>query len=58
MEAWLLYGLIAAIFIGSRDVFTKHFSTKYTTTEHLIYYYVLCGICIAIYTLYKKILCP
>ena len=54
MEAWLLYGLIAAVFIGSRDVFTKHFSSKYTTTEHLLYYYVLCGVFIAMYVLYKR----
>ena len=54
MEAWLLYGLIAAVFIGSRDIFTKHFSTKYTTTEHLLYYYVLCGVFIALYVLYKR----
>ena len=54
MEAWLLYGLIAAVLIGSRDVFTKHFVSKYTTTEHLLYYYILCGVFIGFYALYKR----
>ena len=54
MEAWLIYGLIAAVFIGSLDIFTKHFTSKYTTTEHLLYYYVLCGVFITLYVLYKR----
>lgn len=54
MERWILYGLIAAIFIASRDIFTKHFSSKYSTCEHLLYYYVLCGAFMLAYCLYKK----
>ena len=53
MESWMLYGVIAAIFIASRDIFTKHFSTKYSTCEHLLYYYVLCGVFMILYCAYK-----
>jgi drug/metabolite transporter (DMT)-like permease len=49
-----MYGLIAAFLIASRDIFTKHFSKKYTTCEHLLYYYVLCGFFIVSYCIYKK----
>ena len=34
--------------------FTRKLTDKYNTTEHLLYYYFLCGIFIAIYALYKK----
>ena len=54
MELWFVYGLIAAVLIASRDIFTRKFSDKYNTTEHLLYYYFLCGIFIAIYAFYKK----
>ena len=54
MELWFIYGLVAAVLIASRDVFTKHFMKKYTACEHLLYYYVLCGIFISIFCLYKK----
>ena len=54
MELWLIYGLIAAVLIASRDVFTKKFTGKYSTTEHLLYYYLLCGIFISLYAIYKK----
>ena len=55
MERWILYGLVAAFFIACRDMFTKHFSTKYTTTEHLLYYYVLCGFFIGGYALFRYV---
>ena len=55
MEIWIIYGLVAAFFIACRDMFTKHFSKKYTTTEHLLYYYVLCGTFIGCYALYRHI---
>ena len=54
MELWFIYAIIAAILIATRDTFTKQFSTKYSVTEHLLYYYFLCGIFIGIYALYKK----
>jgi len=54
MEAWILYGVIAAIFIGCRDIFTRHFMKKYTPTEHILYYYVLCSAVILGYVAYKK----
>jgi drug/metabolite transporter (DMT)-like permease len=53
MEQWLLYGLIAAVLIACRDLFTRNFMKKYSATEHLLYYYVLCGIFIVLYALYK-----
>lgn len=54
MERWFMYGLVAALFIASRDIFTKHFSKKYTTCEHLLYYYVLCGVFMVTYCFYKR----
>ena len=54
MELWFLYGIVAAVLIASRDLFTKHFMKKYTACEHLLYYYVLCGIFISVFCLYKK----
>jgi len=53
MESWILYGLVAAVLIACRDIFTKHFMHKYTSTEHLLYYYILCGVFIVGYALYK-----
>ena len=53
MESWIIYGVVAALFIASRDIFTKHFSSKYSTCEHLLYYYVLCGVIIMMYCAYK-----
>jgi drug/metabolite transporter (DMT)-like permease len=56
MDLWIIYGLIAAVLIASRDIFTKQFSKKYNTTEHLLYYYILCGFFIGIYAIYKKVI--
>lgn len=53
MEEWLFYGLIAAILIAIRDIFTKKFSNKYSPIEHLLYYYVLCGLFIILLAIYK-----
>ena len=53
MEQWILYGIIAAILIAGRDIFTKKFSTKYSAIEHLLYYYILCGFFIILLALYK-----
>ena len=39
MELWFIYGIIAAILIATRDTFTKLFTSKYSMTEHLLYYY-------------------
>ena len=54
MESWMIYGFIAAILIASRDIFTKHYSTKYSVTEHILYYYVLCGFFIVLYAGYQR----
>ena len=54
MEQWVIYAVIAAVLIAGRDIFTKKFSTKYSATEHLLYYYVLCGFFIILLALYKK----
>lgn len=54
MNSWIIYGIIAAILLASRDVFTRNYTNKYTPSEHLLYYYVLCGIIISIYTCYRK----
>ena len=53
MEQWILYGIIAAILIAGRDIFTKKFTTKYSSIEHLLYYYILCGFFIILLALYK-----
>ena len=53
MELWIIYGLVAAVMIACRDICTKHFMHKYTSTEHLLYYYILCGVFIVGYALYK-----
>lgn len=54
METWIFYGLIAAFFIATRDMFTKKFTKKYTITEHLVYYYTLTGIFIILYAIVKN----
>lgn len=54
MESWIIYGITAAILLASRDLFTKNYTQKYTASEHLLYYYVLCGIIIAAYSCYRK----
>lgn len=54
MELWFIYGIIAAVLIATRDTFTKLFTNKYSMTEHLLYYYILCGIFISIFAIYKK----
>ena len=54
METWVLYGLIAAFFIATRDMFTKTFTRKYSITEHLIYYYTITGFFIFVYAFIKK----
>jgi drug/metabolite transporter (DMT)-like permease len=54
MDNWILYGLIAAFFIATRDMFTKTFTKKYSITEHLIYYYTMTGVFIFVYAFVKK----
>lgn len=54
MESWIIYGITAAILLASRDLFTKNYTEKYSVNEHLLYYYVLCGIIIAGYTCYRR----
>ena len=54
MDSWIIYGLIAALLLATRDIFTRSYTDKYTPGEHLLYYYVLCGIAIAAYSCYKK----
>lgn len=53
MELWILYAGIAAVLIAMRDIFDKKFSSKYSPTEHLLFYYLLCGFFIIILALYK-----
>ena len=54
MEQWILYGTIAAILIACRDIFTRSFTKRYTITEHLLYYYVLCGLFILAIVCYRS----
>ena len=54
MESWLLYALVAALLIAIRSVFTVKFTEKYSVTEHLLHYYLICGFFILIYASYKK----
>lgn len=54
MESWIIYGIVAAILISTRDLFTRSVTKKYTPSEHILYYYVLCGIIIAGYSCYRK----
>jgi drug/metabolite transporter (DMT)-like permease len=54
MESWIIYGITAAILLASRDLFTRNYVQKYSINEHLLYYYVLCGIMIAAYTCYRR----
>lgn len=55
MEMWVIYGLIAAVLIACRDVFTKHIVQKYTVTEHILYLYVLCGVLFISFALYQHL---
>ena len=54
MEKWVFYALIAAVLIGTRDIFTSSFANKYNSTQHLLNYYILCGIIIFLYCSYRK----
>jgi len=54
MEKWIFYALIAALLIGTRDIFTSSFTTKYTSTQHFLNYYIFCGIVILLYCTYRK----
>jgi len=54
MESWIFYAGIAAFLIAARDIFTKKFTNKYSTVEHLLYYYILCGFFIILFALYKS----
>lgn len=54
MENWIFYAGVAAFLIAMRDIFTKKFSNKYSAIEHLLYYYILCGIFIILFALYKS----
>ena len=54
MENWVIYGLIAAFLIAVRDMFSKSYIHKYTTTEHLLHYYIFASIFFLIYAFYKK----
>ena len=54
MEKWIFYGILAAFLLAIRDYFTSNHTKKYTTTEHLLYYYVFCAISISAYVCYRK----
>jgi len=54
MEQWITYAIVAAVLIAGRDIFTKKFTDKYSPTEHLLYYYILCGFFIILLALYKS----
>ena len=53
MESWIFYAAVAAFLIAMRDIFTKKLTNKYSTIEHLLYYYILCGFFIILLALYK-----
>ena len=54
MEKWIFYALIAAVLIGTRDIFTSSFTNKYTSTQHFLNYYIFFGIIILLYCTYRK----
>ena len=55
MEQWIMYGILAAFLLASRDFFTSNYTKKYSTTEHILYYYVFCAISISTYVCYRRI---
>ena len=54
MEQWIIYGILAAFLIASRDYFTSKYTSRYTVTEHILYYYVLCAVAISAYVCYRR----
>jgi len=50
-----MYGILAAFLLASRDFFTSNYTSKYSTTEHILYYYVFCAISISTYVCYRRI---
>jgi drug/metabolite transporter (DMT)-like permease len=54
MKDWIIYGIIAAFLMASRDYFTSNYTSGYTVTEHILYYYVLCAIFISAYVCYRR----
>ena len=55
MDSWIIYGILAAFLMASRDYFTSNYTGKYSVTEHILYYYVLCAIAISLYVCYRKV---
>lgn len=49
MEKWMIYGLIAAMFIAVRDVFSKDLINRYDYTEYVIYANIIVFIFTIIY---------
>ena len=41
MEKWMIYALIAAIFISIRDIFSKDLINRYEYIEYIIYANIL-----------------
>ena len=37
MESWIIYGLIAALFIAVRDIFSKELIDRYEYMEYILY---------------------
>ena len=54
MQKWIMYGVLAAFLLAIRDFFTSNYTKKYSTTEHLLYYYVFCALSISAYVCYRK----
>lgn len=51
MEKWMIYGMIAAMFIAIRDIFSNDLINRYDYTEYVIYANIIVFIFTIIYIL-------
>ena len=54
MEPWFYYAIIASVLIACRDIFSKNLLKKYSSTEHLLHYYIFTGIFILSFAIYQN----
>ena len=54
MEKWIFFGIVAALLVGIRDFLTKTFVDKYTSTQHLLHYYIITSIFLILFALFRK----
>ena len=55
MEKWMIYGLIAEVFIALRDVFSKDMINRYDYIDYILVANIIVFICTLVYLFVSKI---